>query len=35
MTGLLEAAREVREKGTFTYLDSSVSTPELNTFMRI
>jgi len=35
MSGLLQAAREVREQGTFTYLDRSVSTPELNTLMRI
>ena len=34
MTGLLEAAKEVREKGSFTYLDSSISTPDLNTLMR-
>lgn len=34
MSGLLEAAREVREKGSFGYLDSTVSTPELNGFMQ-
>jgi hypothetical protein len=34
MSGLLEAAREVNEKGTFGYLDRSVTTPELNGFMR-
>ncbi len=34
MTGLLNAAREVREKGTFTYLDSSLATPDLNAFMK-
>jgi len=34
MTGLLEAAREVKENGTFGYLDHSLSTPELSTFMR-
>jgi 2-methylisocitrate lyase-like PEP mutase family enzyme len=34
MTGLLDAAREVHDKGTFTYLDRSVSTPELNAFMK-
>ena len=34
MTGLLEAAREVKDKGTFGYLDHSVTTPELNGFMR-
>ena len=34
MTGLINAAKEVREKGTFTYLDTSISTPELNAFMK-
>jgi 2-methylisocitrate lyase-like PEP mutase family enzyme len=34
MTGLLEAAREVNAKGTFGYLDHSLSTPELNNFMQ-
>jgi 2-methylisocitrate lyase-like PEP mutase family enzyme len=34
MTGLLEAAREVKDKGTFTYIDRSVSTPEFNAFMQ-
>ncbi len=34
MSGLLEAAREVKDKGTFNYLDRCVSTPELNGFMR-
>ena len=34
MSGLLDAAREVREKGTFGYLDRSVSTPELYALMR-
>jgi len=29
MTGLLDAAKEVREKGTFGYLDRAVSTPDL------
>ncbi|MDP3822998.1 MAG: isocitrate lyase/phosphoenolpyruvate mutase family protein [Burkholderiales bacterium] len=33
MTGLVEAAREVREHGTFTYLDRSLPTAELNKFM--
>ncbi len=33
MTGLVEAAREVREQGTFTYLDRSLPTAELNKFM--
>jgi 2-methylisocitrate lyase-like PEP mutase family enzyme len=34
MSGLLEAAREVKERGTFGYLDRSLTTPELNGFMR-
>ena len=34
MSGLLDAANEVREKGTFSYLDRSVSTPELYALMR-
>jgi 2-methylisocitrate lyase-like PEP mutase family enzyme len=34
MTGLVEAAREVKEKGTFGYLDHSLTTPDLNAFMQ-
>ena len=34
MTGLLDAAKEVREKGTFGYLDRSIATPDLNAFMK-
>jgi 2-methylisocitrate lyase-like PEP mutase family enzyme len=34
MTGLLAAAREVKEKGTFGYLDTAVTTPELSGFLR-
>jgi 2-methylisocitrate lyase-like PEP mutase family enzyme len=34
MTGLLDAAREVKEKGTFGYIDTTVPTPEFNAFMR-
>jgi 2-methylisocitrate lyase-like PEP mutase family enzyme len=34
MTGLVNAAKEVREKGTFTYLDTSIPTPELSAFMK-
>jgi 2-methylisocitrate lyase-like PEP mutase family enzyme len=34
MTGLLDAAREVKDKGTFGYLDRAVPTPELNGFME-
>src|SRR5204863_732911 len=33
MSGLLDAAREVKGKGTFGYLDQSLTTPELNGFM--
>jgi 2-methylisocitrate lyase-like PEP mutase family enzyme len=29
MTGLIEAAREVRERGTFTYTDHALPTPEI------
>jgi 2-methylisocitrate lyase-like PEP mutase family enzyme len=34
MTGLLEAAREVKEKGSFGYLERAMPTPELNKFMQ-
>jgi 2-methylisocitrate lyase-like PEP mutase family enzyme len=34
MSGLLSAAREVQEKGTFGYLDQALTTPDLNAFMR-
>jgi 2-methylisocitrate lyase-like PEP mutase family enzyme len=34
MTGLLVAAREVKDKGTFAYLDHAVPTPELSAFME-
>ena len=34
MTGLLNAAKEVREQGTFGYLDTSLATPEMNAFLR-
>jgi 2-methylisocitrate lyase-like PEP mutase family enzyme len=33
MTGLMTAAREVKEHGTFGYVDHMVPTPELNTLM--
>ena len=33
MTGLLNAAREVKEKGTLGYIDTTMLTPELNGFM--
>jgi len=35
MTGLLDAAREVRDAGQFGFLDRSVTTPEINKLMRI
>ena len=34
MTGVVEAAREVKDKGTFGYLDRSIPTPDLNAFMQ-
>lgn len=34
MSGLLNAAREVKEQGTFGYLDATMTTPELNGFMQ-
>ena len=34
MTGLLDAAREVKEQGSFAYLDRSLATPDLARFMR-
>ena len=34
MSGLLEAAREVNDRGSFGYLERSLSTPELNSFME-
>jgi len=34
MTGIVNAAREVKDKGTFGYLDRSLTTPELNNFMQ-
>jgi 2-methylisocitrate lyase-like PEP mutase family enzyme len=34
MTALLDAGREAKEKGTFGYLDRSITTPELNGFMQ-
>ena len=33
MSGLLEAAREANEKGSFGYLERSLTTPQLNAFM--
>jgi 2-methylisocitrate lyase-like PEP mutase family enzyme len=34
MTGLLNAAKEVREDGTFGYIDTSLGTPDMNAFLR-
>lgn len=34
VTGLLTAAREVRESGSFAYLDHIIGTPDLNAFLR-
>ena len=34
MAGMIEAAREVKDKGTFGYLDRSVMTPDLSTYMQ-
>ena len=35
MTGFLDAAREVKDTGQFSFLDQCVTTAELNKFMRI
>jgi 2-methylisocitrate lyase-like PEP mutase family enzyme len=34
VTGLVAAAREIREKGTFSYLDAAISSKELSGYMR-
>ncbi|HXJ08433.1 MAG TPA: isocitrate lyase/phosphoenolpyruvate mutase family protein [Burkholderiales bacterium] len=34
MTGLVEAAREVKDRGSFDYLERTMTTPDLNGFMR-
>jgi 2-methylisocitrate lyase-like PEP mutase family enzyme len=34
MTGLVDAAREAKDKGTFGYLDRAISTPDFNAFMQ-
>jgi 2-methylisocitrate lyase-like PEP mutase family enzyme len=34
MTGLLDAAREVKEKGQFSFVDRCVTTPDLNKLME-
>ena len=33
-TGLLNAAKEVQEHGTFGYIDTSLATPDMNAFLR-
>jgi 2-methylisocitrate lyase-like PEP mutase family enzyme len=34
VTGFVAAAREIREKGTFGYLDAAISSKELSGYMR-
>ncbi len=34
MSGLMTAAQEVKDKGTFGYIDTTASTPEINSFMQ-
>ncbi len=34
MTGLIDAAREVREHGSFGYLEHTIVTPDFNAYMR-
>ncbi len=34
MTGLLNAAKEVREQGTFGYIDTTFASAEMNAFLR-
>jgi 2-methylisocitrate lyase-like PEP mutase family enzyme len=34
MTALLNAAREVHDAGTLSYIDSAITTPELNRFLQ-
>jgi 2-methylisocitrate lyase-like PEP mutase family enzyme len=34
MSGLVDAAREVKDSSTFGYVEKSMATPELNGFMR-
>jgi 2-methylisocitrate lyase-like PEP mutase family enzyme len=33
MSGLVDAAREVKDQGTFGYVDTTMATPELNNYM--
>jgi 2-methylisocitrate lyase-like PEP mutase family enzyme len=34
MSGLVAAAREVQDRGSFGYVETGLSTPELNAFMQ-
>jgi len=34
MTGLIAAAREVKDAGTFGFLDSAITTPEINKYLQ-
>jgi len=34
MTGLVAAAREAKDQGTFGYIDQSIATPDLNAYMQ-
>ena len=34
ITGLVGAAKEAKERGTFGYVDTSIPTPELNGYMQ-
>jgi 2-methylisocitrate lyase-like PEP mutase family enzyme len=34
MTGLMSAAKEVRDHGTFGYIDTSLATPDMNAFLQ-
>ena len=34
MTSVVDAAREVKDKGTFGYVDSVISTPDLNAYLQ-
>jgi 2-methylisocitrate lyase-like PEP mutase family enzyme len=35
MTGFVDAANEITEKGQFTFVDRCITTADLNKFMRI
>ena len=34
MSGLVDAAREIKHKGTFGYIDRAIPTPDLAAFMQ-